>query len=444
MSDGDSLVSVLGDAKSEYTKHLRDVLRPALSQGIQSLYEDSKEMCDQDNTPSDVLKEFQNNLKRIPKWSQDIIEKEFKRIEVSSKCDHIDDLIKAVFITHTKIRSIIQKGKKGKKIDLKVPKATHFIHLCYIECARQFWESPYLFCDQCSKYEYRNNIRQAESIIGDVVDQTIRDLLPVRQILKEYLGCEYESDVEDDVVEADVKLAITTKQKNNIFKMVKKELEGMNGNIDVNNEGDIRKLIEEELQKVVDANSGKKPKGDLQTADDLVEELIDRTIASITPPPVKEPEVEVPPVKEPVVEVPKDEVSKVEVSKDEVPKDEVPKDEVSKDEVSKDDNPVEEPEPEQAQALEPEQEQDNEAIDDIKKIRLGSETPPVESDDELDELSNYIEDVGDGESSTGDFKVKSLDELDFESDFDTDDELESVDFNKVKNEVNQNSDFSFF
>ena len=183
MSDGDSLVSVLGDAKSEYTKHLRDVLRPALSQGIQSLYEDSKEMCDQDNTPSDVLKEFQNNLKRIPKWSQDIIEKEFKRIEVSSKCDHIDDLIKAVFITHTKIRSIIQKGKKGKKIDLKVPKATHFIHLCYIECARQFWESPYLFCDQCSKYEYRNNIRQAESIIGDVVDQTIRDLLAVRQIL---------------------------------------------------------------------------------------------------------------------------------------------------------------------------------------------------------------------------------------------------------------------
>ena len=79
--EDNSNVAVLADAKKEYTNYIIDVFRPGIFQGIQSLYEDSKDSCDQDNTPKDILKEFQNSLTRIPKWSQDLINKEFERIQ---------------------------------------------------------------------------------------------------------------------------------------------------------------------------------------------------------------------------------------------------------------------------------------------------------------------------------------------------------------------------
>ena len=42
------------------------------------------------------------------------------------------------------------------------------------------------------------------------------------------------------------------------------------------------------------------------------------------------------------------------------------------------------------------------------------------------------------------FQAHSLDDMDFGTDFDTDDELESVDFEKQKNEVSKKSEFSFY
>ena len=156
------------------------------------------------------------------------------------------------------------------------------MHLCYIECARKFWETPYLFCDAGTKYEYRNNMREAENIISTSIERTIRNKLPVRYILKEYLGNDYKSDDEDDnITEDDVKLAITNKQKNNILKLVKKELENMNGEINVNNESSIRKLIQDELQKIskTQENSNKKAKGQETTAEDVIEEIVEKVVA---------------------------------------------------------------------------------------------------------------------------------------------------------------------
>ena len=95
----DNNVGILVDAKEEYTKQLISILKPCIYQGIKSIYMDSKDICHQDNTPDNVLMSFQDLLSRIPKWSQDIINKEFERISNISKCDYIDDLIKVIYVS---------------------------------------------------------------------------------------------------------------------------------------------------------------------------------------------------------------------------------------------------------------------------------------------------------------------------------------------------------
>ena len=125
-------LSVLVDAKTEYTKQLITVFKQCLYQGIKSVYMDAKEICNQDNRPTDVLMVFQDLLARIPKWSQDIINTEYQRTINVSKCDYIEDLLKVIYISHIKVLTIVHSAKTNKKITVKVPSGSHFMHLCYI------------------------------------------------------------------------------------------------------------------------------------------------------------------------------------------------------------------------------------------------------------------------------------------------------------------------
>ena len=219
-------INVLVDAKEEYTKQLVSILRPCIYQGLKSICLDAKDICNQDNTPENVLMIFQDLLSRIPKWSQDIINKEYQRIVDVSQCDYIEDLLKVVYISHIKILTIVHSAQKNKKITLKLPSGSHFMHLCYIECAREFWKNPFLFSDRVTKYENQKNMRDSESMISECITETIRKQLPVRNILKEYLTEPDETIQEQDDTDAseDIKNPINKKYLKRLETMVRKEL----------------------------------------------------------------------------------------------------------------------------------------------------------------------------------------------------------------------------
>jgi hypothetical protein len=200
----ESNLAVLTEAKAEYTKQLINILRSNIYQGIKSIYNDAKEICSQRNALDDVLIVFQELLSRIPKWSQEIIDKEFKRVEDNSSCDWLEDLITAVFISHTKVLTLVNQGRQNRKINIKIPKPSHFMHLCYIECAREIWRDPYLFSDRLQPSQYQKNMRDSESIISNAISETIRNQLPVKNILKEYLGAGNNSDDEEEVAQVAV------------------------------------------------------------------------------------------------------------------------------------------------------------------------------------------------------------------------------------------------
>ena len=214
-------VNVLAEAKKEYTAQLINTVTPEVYVGIKSMYAAASEFCKRTNEKN-VLIKFQTLLSKTPGWNQEKIENEFRRIEKSTDCDYLPDLLTAIFVSHTKVLASLKMKKNTQSFDLDVPNGPHFIHKVYIECARKFWKYPYLLHADFSNLDLQRNLLQAENFIKECVEETIRKLLPVRYILKECLGDDYN---DDDDVEEDIKSSISHTTKDNIRKLVKFEIE---------------------------------------------------------------------------------------------------------------------------------------------------------------------------------------------------------------------------
>ena len=180
---------IFAQAKVEYTKQLIEILYPHIFDGIKSIYDESK-IIYSTKTGTPILLLFRELLEKVPIWNGEIIDSECSRIVNNSKCDWIDDLITAVFISHTKILTSIGPNQSFQKINVTIPKTSSFIHKCYINVARELWKNPYLLNESVPGHEYQRNSKEIENIIKYCVENTIRHLLPIKEILKEHLDNE--------------------------------------------------------------------------------------------------------------------------------------------------------------------------------------------------------------------------------------------------------------
>ena len=280
----DFSLPVLVDAKTEYTKQLIQILRPYLYEGIQSIYENSKSICKENSENENILLTFQNLLSNIPKWSQEIIEKEYNRIIESSSCDWLEELVTAVILSHTKILTSIRSNKTQKKIKLNIPKIDHFIHKIYIELARSFWKKPYLFNDNFSSIDIQRNMGISEQIIEKCINETIRKQLPVKNILKEYLGQDFNDQEDTDIVSS-----LSEIQEENLRKLVKKEIDNYkNGKTIIDNEEDDIKLqknddLQDGIQIVRNCNENNSIKKEENKVDIQKDKEIEKTLNIETP-----------------------------------------------------------------------------------------------------------------------------------------------------------------
>lgn len=186
-------VDVYSTAKSEYTEQFCIFLVPALQSYFLGLVDEAKE---KEKDGRKVLWAFQNLLKDIPDWNQDKVLRETEKISTNSKCDYLEELLTAVFIAHTKVLSAIRLTQRDKKkIQITVPKLEHFLHRTLSESARILWSNAYLFSEQGTSIERQKNLRQVEMLLHQAVLQSIRSMLPVKSILREYLNNE---DTEED------------------------------------------------------------------------------------------------------------------------------------------------------------------------------------------------------------------------------------------------------
>lgn len=188
--------ATLSEARNEYSIRLINILSPLVIEGLKSIYQEAWELCLSNDEKDKYLMTFQNFLTRVPKWNQDIIEGETKRVLSKSGCTYLEDLLACVHITQLKILTSIRVATKQKKIDIAVPKLADFIHKVYIACARKLYSSIYLFETGVEPLQRQKNMREAETICRECILNVIRDNMPVEEILRAYM----DETVEEEVV----------------------------------------------------------------------------------------------------------------------------------------------------------------------------------------------------------------------------------------------------
>ena len=114
----DFVISNLHESRNEWCSRLVSILSPLVVEGFKSIFNESWKMCIDNDELNKYLMTFQELLKSIPKWNNEIIGEERKRIIERSGCNYLEDLITCVHIIQLKVLTCIRVGNKQKKIDI--------------------------------------------------------------------------------------------------------------------------------------------------------------------------------------------------------------------------------------------------------------------------------------------------------------------------------------
>jgi hypothetical protein len=221
-------MNYLVETKTEYTIQLTNILVPIIYEGIASIYEDAIKIANQD----EELKTFQIFLKKIPKWNNSLLENETKRILYISTCSELlQNLVNAVIKANIMILTNTHPSNKSSlKINTKFD-FKEFIHNCYIESARIFYNNPYLFYHKQSIYDINRNQKDAKDNIKNAIIEAIRKMLPLKMIINEYLGNSFKDDLN-----VNIDVTLSEAEKHNLNNMIK---------IDSTKNNDFVKIAEE-------------------------------------------------------------------------------------------------------------------------------------------------------------------------------------------------------
>lgn len=182
----------MGDAefaKTHLREHLGTLLVSPIAEGVWSIYNSSRELCQRNGQLDQILRTFQNMLTRIPEWSDSTLETEVERIVKVTKCSYLDDLLMGVFIAYMKsFASLHYRGSSAEiRVEFDRPSLAKFVHELYKHSARKLWQVAYLFktIGVPSEQQARNR-QEIERHVHDCMEQVIRGFLPWESIAKKY------------------------------------------------------------------------------------------------------------------------------------------------------------------------------------------------------------------------------------------------------------------
>jgi hypothetical protein len=172
-------INVLVEAKREYTNQLCLIMIPHLITTFQDMYEEA--VRESKNRKPLIM--FQKYLKEVPNFSSSMSQKHAS--EITARCSWFNDLLAAVFVSSVKILSSVRlRPESGKKISVKVPTEEVFVQSVLNACAKNLYRDPYIYHEQMSEYDRDDQLTKRYTV---AIEETIKDLLPVQQILSTYM-----------------------------------------------------------------------------------------------------------------------------------------------------------------------------------------------------------------------------------------------------------------
>ena len=174
-------LNVLVEAKKEYMGQLCLIMCPPMIEVFQDMYDEASKLSNGRKT----LIMFQKLLKEVPNWSNAMSKRHSDNI--ADRCAWFSDLLAAVFVACTKILSAVRLKSDNKKISLKLPTNEVFIQTCYNNVAKDLYKDPYVFHEEQSEYVRDEQLTKRFTVC---IESTIKELIPVQQILQTYMSQE--------------------------------------------------------------------------------------------------------------------------------------------------------------------------------------------------------------------------------------------------------------
>src|SRR5210317_2113207 len=174
-------LNILVEAKKEYMGQMCLIMCPPMIEVFQDMYNEAVKL----SKGRKVLMMYQQLLKEVPNWSNAMSKNHSDNI--TNRCAWFSDLLAAVFVACTKILSAVRLKADNKKISLKLPTEEVFIQTCYNNIAKDLYKDPYIFSEEQSEY-LRDEKLTARFTIA--IESTVKELIPVQQILQTYMSQE--------------------------------------------------------------------------------------------------------------------------------------------------------------------------------------------------------------------------------------------------------------
>ena len=197
----DYSITSLQESRNEWCARLINIITPLVIEGFRSIFDESWKLCEENDELEKYLMTFQNFLARVPKLNPNIVTEETNRIVEKSNCGYLTDLISCVHIIQLKSLTCMRVGNQQKKIDISVPSLESFIHKIYINTARKMYTNIYLFEKNITPLQIQKHNRELELIVREQILNSIRDNIPVEDILKVYLDETVEQDIQVEETE---------------------------------------------------------------------------------------------------------------------------------------------------------------------------------------------------------------------------------------------------
>jgi hypothetical protein len=171
-------LNVLVEAKKEYLSQLCSLICPVMILAFQDVYQEAQKLT----KGKRVLLQFQKLLKEVPNWNDHMVKQNTDN--VCNSCSWFSDLLAAVFVSFVKILSSVRLKTDTKKISIKLPTNELFVHTCYINAAKDLYKDPFIYDEEMNEYVRDSKLTERFTLC---IENTIKDLLPIQQILETYM-----------------------------------------------------------------------------------------------------------------------------------------------------------------------------------------------------------------------------------------------------------------
>lgn len=187
-SDQPTNMNVIVEAKTQYTKQLQNAVKDVICDKIINDYEQVKKH----SKPDEIMYDFQSKLLSYKKWNSDDIDNQTK--QVVKKCEFLNEIITAVFISNIRILTSVKMNQNKKKMKITIPSNETFIHKLYVNVAKIIYNNIVSFHNVKTSNIRKNDIQK---YVNEAIEELILNMLPLKEILDCYIGIAFEEEEEE-------------------------------------------------------------------------------------------------------------------------------------------------------------------------------------------------------------------------------------------------------